>query len=404
MARPRKCRICGYRFKDGEDICPECFTARDDDISCEQFGNDEHTHSDGFSTTHDSDIYDEFRERSFVDEQRTDEANDPIPSSTYGGKQGTPPPTYAQQSYSQPAGNSFGSQQQSSFGDSSFSQSRLDKLNALRRGKDISSYNTAPNTYYGRQQQGSRVYYTRNGTPKKGNKTAAGIVVVIFLMIFFIPFIIGIMSAIGRSTSSRSKSTTTTRKPLNVEVSMPDFSFPDISVPDVSDFDPRQATRITDTYTLTAKFISVLETIGPENLDSFFTPEQIKTAVPQEGYVPEDFRIVSMDFHSEAASSEYEAPEIVATGCYLETLDSKGRTICNSYLLNDMESGFDFVDAEFLIPADYGTFKLHLLLNNSGKVQDMVVHIMTYNIYKDYDEDSSSGENASAAGVKVKDV
>ena len=33
-----KCRICGYRFKsDDEIICPECFTARDEDISCNSF-------------------------------------------------------------------------------------------------------------------------------------------------------------------------------------------------------------------------------------------------------------------------------------------------------------------------------------------------------------------------------
>ena len=40
-----KCRICGYRFKsDDEIICPECFTARDEDISCNSLSDDLHSH------------------------------------------------------------------------------------------------------------------------------------------------------------------------------------------------------------------------------------------------------------------------------------------------------------------------------------------------------------------------
>lgn len=40
-----KCRICGYHFKsDDEIICPECFTARDEDISCNSLSDDLHSH------------------------------------------------------------------------------------------------------------------------------------------------------------------------------------------------------------------------------------------------------------------------------------------------------------------------------------------------------------------------
>lgn len=40
-----KCRFCGYRFKDkDEQICPECFTAREEDISCGAFSEDDHSH------------------------------------------------------------------------------------------------------------------------------------------------------------------------------------------------------------------------------------------------------------------------------------------------------------------------------------------------------------------------
>lgn len=40
-----RCRFCGYRFKDkDEQICPECLTAREEDISCGQFSDSEHSH------------------------------------------------------------------------------------------------------------------------------------------------------------------------------------------------------------------------------------------------------------------------------------------------------------------------------------------------------------------------
>ncbi len=40
-----KCKFCGYRFKNkDEQICPECFTARDADISCDTFSKQENSH------------------------------------------------------------------------------------------------------------------------------------------------------------------------------------------------------------------------------------------------------------------------------------------------------------------------------------------------------------------------
>ncbi|MBQ8967952.1 hypothetical protein [Ruminococcus sp.] len=40
------CKFCGYRFKDkDEQICPECLTAREEDISCGVYGEDEHSHA-----------------------------------------------------------------------------------------------------------------------------------------------------------------------------------------------------------------------------------------------------------------------------------------------------------------------------------------------------------------------
>ena len=47
----RKCKICGYRFKSRDEaICPECFTAREDDISCERYSANEHSHAKSYSS------------------------------------------------------------------------------------------------------------------------------------------------------------------------------------------------------------------------------------------------------------------------------------------------------------------------------------------------------------------
>lgn len=63
----KKCKICGYRFKSADEaICPECFTARDDDISCEQYSASEHSHrksvSSGFGDSGESFVQSELRE------------------------------------------------------------------------------------------------------------------------------------------------------------------------------------------------------------------------------------------------------------------------------------------------------------------------------------------------------
>lgn len=46
-----KCKICGYRFKSrDEEICPECFTAREDDITCARYSGSEHSHLSSYSS------------------------------------------------------------------------------------------------------------------------------------------------------------------------------------------------------------------------------------------------------------------------------------------------------------------------------------------------------------------
>lgn len=90
-----KCRICGYRFKsDDEIICPECFTARDEDISCNSFSDDLHSHDlradneqDGWFGQSENDTFKE-EKNDFVSEERKEEARDENFQSTY-----TPPKT-----------------------------------------------------------------------------------------------------------------------------------------------------------------------------------------------------------------------------------------------------------------------------------------------------------------------
>lgn len=88
-----KCRICGYRFKsDDEIICPECFTARDEDISCNSLSDDLHSHDlradneqDGWFGQSENDTFKE-EKNDFVSEERKEEARDENFQSTY-----TPP-------------------------------------------------------------------------------------------------------------------------------------------------------------------------------------------------------------------------------------------------------------------------------------------------------------------------
>ena len=242
MARPSKCRMCGYRFKDNEDICPECFTSRDDDISCEQFSTEEHSHGNGFYTTHDSDIYDEFSEKSFIDEQKQAENEDPIPNATYGGKFGTPPPTYAQQSYRQNENRNTAFRYNSGRVNGS---DRLDRLNAIKNGtftpRDM---NMAMRQGFNSGSQ----FYTRDALQQRQrSKVAVTIAVLVFITAFFMPVIIGIVSA--SNYAKNSKSTTTERPLKNFSY---EFSKPDISMPDFKSISVNK-----DGYKLTANKIKM---------------------------------------------------------------------------------------------------------------------------------------------------
>lgn len=94
MNKKNRCKICGYRFKSSDEIiCPECLTARENDISCSGLSSD--LHSDNLSCNNFSDDLhshnlgavdsyfgqpenDTFKEEKndFISEERRDEQKD----------------------------------------------------------------------------------------------------------------------------------------------------------------------------------------------------------------------------------------------------------------------------------------------------------------------------------------
>lgn len=77
-----KCKVCGYIFKnDDEIICPECLTAREDDISCNSYSDKDHSHkvyddkSDSlFDYIRQDDTYKD--DNSFIEEEQREERKD----------------------------------------------------------------------------------------------------------------------------------------------------------------------------------------------------------------------------------------------------------------------------------------------------------------------------------------
>ena len=167
-----KCRICGYRFKsDDEIICPECFTARDEDISCNSFSGDLHSHDlradneqDGWFGQSENDTFKE-EKNDFVAEERKEEARDDNFQSTYiPPKNPTPPPSY--------------------------SASRAEKLAALNNySQQRTTYNRPNNSTYSFSTTN-----VNNPNKKNGGKGCVTAVVIFIILMSVIPTLIGFFS------------------------------------------------------------------------------------------------------------------------------------------------------------------------------------------------------------------
>ncbi|MBR1383135.1 MAG: hypothetical protein IJ555_04910 [Ruminococcus sp.] len=379
MSRPSKCRICGYRFKSGEDICPECFTARDDDITCSQFSEEEHTHSGGFSTTEDSDIYDEFKEKSFIDNQRKDEANDPIPTATYGGKMGTPPPTYASQSYNNPQNSYQGS-------------SRQDKLNAIKNGYYSSVNRSAPqNTFYsaGRQNTfGSSVpplAFQQRQTPRK--KSSVGIFVFIFIILTFILPIIIIISSVSDATKRQSENEARANRvtSITIDVSMPDFSFPDISIPDPNEFDVRAAYASTDEFEIESRHMTRYVPFSLAEADKFAMEDELGAIASFIQYYEavDQVRVMGMDLEiTTSGETEYFIDPANVT---LVSLDSAGREMMRSTIFNLDEAGTKLTGCMFIVPEESYNFVLEYSIKDGDDYITALANVYSFNLYDEYE-------------------
>lgn len=167
-----KCKFCGYRFKDRDErICPECFTAREDDISCGQFSDDLHSHEifgDRYSRNdYGSSENDTFKEEriSFVEEERREEQQSKIAK-------------LERMHNSQPIQTEFIPQS----GDSVYNTS-----DNLSSGNNNISYGGFPRqnvNQFQRMPNGFTVpSYNRNNNRKKNSGCSVSIIVIIILII-----------------------------------------------------------------------------------------------------------------------------------------------------------------------------------------------------------------------------
>ena len=382
MARPKKCRICGYRFKGNEDICPECFTAREDDIGCDQFSNEEHTHSQGYPASSDNDIYEEFSERSFVDQQRRDETQDPIPSATYDQRQAPPPAnSYTPPNYSRP-----GQQQGAGFRGN---RSPDEILRQIRQGVKQGRYGpqsnfTQPRSAYVPPQnnygQGNTPFNPNRGPVPQVKKTSVGAVIAVFLLLtFLLPFIIYI-AAMNSANSNKNKSKTTSRSPLK-DVSIV-VTMPEISIPDYSDFDVRhEQVTITGKYSVDMKFIKRYLPFSRSDAKELFTKEEWATV---KGGEADDFRVMTFSLVPEDLTED--AYSIVPAETYLLCMDRMGEEICRSYMLSYDEKEGSLVNCTCLVPTDADKIRAYVAMKGpDGKTEECEIILRYYN-YENIDD------------------
>ena len=147
-----RCKFCGYHFSsDDEMICPECLTAREEDIDCGIYADSEHTHTlDPFDRHFHAEGTDMYKEKKndFVAQERREEANDPNfrsephrmpqqnyrpPQQTYNPAQQNPSPLsrssmYVQQQANDPNFRNMSPQMQQQY--VNFMNSRANQNNA----------------------------------------------------------------------------------------------------------------------------------------------------------------------------------------------------------------------------------------------------------------------------------
>ena len=217
-----KCKICGYRFKSkDEEICPECFTAREDDISCARYSGKAHTHR---KTTYAGDFME--TGDSFVQKELRNERNNQFAKENFGARanagldlsrsaQTDDRSRFERSDYNYDFSGEYRQIMAQSYPDQPQPKPQQPQQTAYQRftaqqqrqqSTTTSGFTPAGQMYA--QRNAARTQYNSFGQRKKGNGAAA-----IFVLLLFVGFFIaGIISAQNDNKSSYSsrKSTTTT--------------------------------------------------------------------------------------------------------------------------------------------------------------------------------------------------
>lgn len=379
----KKCRICGYKFKSKDEIiCPECFTARDEDISCNRYTDDLHTHAYGYDPANsqvdnsDNDIFEEFKKKdeSFIAEQREDEAENPIPSSTYAKKEPkqTPPPQ---------SNASFGN------GQSSFTRTvfTTTQKNTYNNDKSTLRWTNGfdPENIKNFDQGYQRIDFRK----KKSSNKGCLIFLILFIFMFVVPFISGIASLFDDSSKS---STANYDYDYDYHFSAPDISMPDISIPDFENPFTAKFTGTISPYNITLSRLYKQQ--AASNLDGLNNKYQTDDFVKltDESYKGSMWMLVKFDLKLTpdlSDDSRYADIESVVITSY----DSDGNEISTSKLISYTHEDENFFSECEFAASSYATlFKVSVNTDNeSGEKEAAGIYAESYLFSTVYDEGGS---------------
>lgn len=338
----KKCKICGYRFKSNDEvICPECFTAREEDISCGSYSSDLHDSSHGsdmsrvVENTRKSDVFEEYeKHESFIEEQRADEAVNPIPDSTYNKSE------------------------------TSARQQKLDALrNAPSNGDGISSpYNNGKSTLNwttsvspsSAGQNFQRDFVAR----QKKNSKGCVIGIIIFVTLWFvIPFISGIMAVIG---SKSSDSYEYDHDEFEYSFEKPDISFADIEVPDLDGYYSQSYTGTASGFEITVDNMVKYDSYsGLEKAPELSAYSYTVVLVDNE-YIDADWRFIEfdMEFIPDIADDErYADVDRMTVTAY----DAMGNNIAESEIIGStVVDEKNWESCRFMVPSDAFAYSVNI--------------------------------------------
>ncbi len=209
-----KCKICGYRFKSSDEaICPECFTAREEDISCGSYSANEHSHARSYSAglrdTNESFVQKELREErrnEFARENFGARANAGLDLSDFNNRYDQS--RFARNDYNYNSNSTSSAYQQPTQQQSAY-QRYTAQVQARQNSARTSGFTPAGQIFAQRSAFGSsQAPYNNRSINKKKNSAAA----IIFLMFFVIFFIVVIAVSTANEYESRNNKSNATIK------------------------------------------------------------------------------------------------------------------------------------------------------------------------------------------------